>query len=163
MRKLLAKDVMSTEVVYVNENTTVTEAANLFVEEMISGAPVVDDEGNMTGVVSLRDFVKNGTTTQTLKENDKHSVYFEQSWELPLTDDDVANFHLETNQDLTVKEIMTPVVFHVNIDTPIPQLAEMMLRGRIHRVVVLDGDELAGIVTTMDMLKVISGKYAAHV
>ena len=48
MRKLFAKDVMSKDVVYVNENTTVSEAANLFLEEMISGAPVVDDEGTMT-------------------------------------------------------------------------------------------------------------------
>lgn len=161
MNQLTAKDIMSKDVVWVNEETSVAEAANLFMEELISGAPVVDSNGVMTGVVSLRDLVKNGMTTQRFVQGESKTVYYEESWELPLSREEVESFHLEENQQLTIKEVMTPVLFNVDIHTPITDLAEMMLRGRIHRVIVLDGDELAGIVTSMDMLKVISGKVHA--
>lgn len=157
MKQLTAKDIMSKDVVWVNEDTSVSEAANLFMEELISGAPVVDNNGVMTGVVSLRDLVKNGMTTQRFVQGESKTVYYEESWELPLSREEVESFHLEDNQALTIKEVMTPVLFNVDLNTPINELAEMMLRGRIHRVIVLDGDELAGIVTSMDMLKVISG------
>ena len=161
MKELTAKDIMTKDVVWVHEHTTVTEAAELFSREMISGAPVVDAAGVMTGVVSLRDLIKNGGTTQKFVADDQagRSVYFEESWELPLSEDEVAGFHLE-DQSLTIKDVMTPVLFNVDLHTPVSELAQMMLRGRIHRVIVLDGDELAGIVTTMDMLKVLTG---AHV
>ena len=160
MRQLCAKDIMSKDVVWVTEDCTVAEAADLFVEEMISGAPVVDDKGVMTGVVSLRDLVKNGGTTQRfVSDSDdgrKHSVFYDESWELPLLPEEVDGFHLETNLSLTVKEVMTPTLFNVDVSTPITEIAEMMLRGRIHRVIVLEGDDLAGIVTTMDMLRAIT-------
>lgn len=162
MEHLCAKDIMSKDVVWVTENTTVAEAAGLFTEEMITGAPVVDSSGVMTGVVSLRDLVKNGMTTQRFVpiNSDRQTVYYDESWELPLSPEEVESFHLESNQSLTIKEVMTPVLFNVDVNTPITELAQMMLRGRIHRVIVLDGDELAGIVTSMDMLKVISGSVA---
>lgn len=156
MKELRAKDIMSKDVVWVSESTSVAEAANLFMEEMITGAPVVNDNGVMTGVVSLRDFVKNGMTTERfVPDGDKKTVYYEESWDLPLSEDEARGFHLESHQDLLVKEIMTPVLFNADVNTPVSELAQMMLRGRIHRVIVLNGDELAGIVTTMDMLKVI--------
>ncbi len=156
MKNIRAKDIMSKDVVWVTETTSVAEAANLFMEEMITGAPVVNDKGVMTGVVSLRDFVKNGMTTERfVPDGDKKTVYYEESWDLPLSEEEARGFHLESHQDLQVREIMTPVLFNADVNTPVADLAQMMLRGRIHRVIVLDGDELAGIVTTMDMLKVI--------
>ncbi len=156
MKDIRAKDIMSKDVVWVTENTSVAEAASLFMEEMITGAPVVNEQGVMTGVVSLRDFVKNGMTTERfVPDGDKKTVYYEESWDLPLSEDEARGFHLESQQDLLIKEVMTPVLFNADVNTPVSELAQMMLRGRIHRVIVLDGDELAGIVTTMDMLKVV--------
>ncbi len=158
MKELTAKDIMSSNVVWIPESMTVSEASDLFVEEMISGAPVVDDTGVMTGVVSLRDFIKNGKVTERFSpKDDRNLSFYNESWELPLTREEATAFHLETNRDLTVKDIMTPVIFNAKVETPVVELAEMMLKGRIHRVVVLDNGELAGMVTTMDMLKVVCG------
>ncbi len=156
IKNLTAKDIMTQNVVWVPEEMTVSEASNLFVEEMISGAPVVDESGAMTGVVSLKDFLKNGRVAEKLSSrNEQNTAYYNESWELPLTKEEATAFHLEIGRDLTVKEIMTPVVFNADLNTPVINLAEMMLKGRIHRVIVLDGNELAGMVTTMDMLKAI--------
>ena len=156
MKELKAKDIMTPNVVWVPEDLSVSEATELFIQEMISGAPVVDENGNMIGVVSMRDFLKNGRETQQLTATDERvTVFYNESWELPLTAEEASAFHLEVGKDLTVKDIMTPVVFNADLNTPVVDLAEMMLKGRIHRIVVLDGNELAGMVTTMDMLKAI--------
>lgn len=155
MKELTAQDIMSTRVVWVKEEMTVSEVIELFMEEMISGAPVVNSEGVMTGVVSLRDCVRHGNTTERFVSGAQKTLFYEEGWELPLSDEEIAFFHLDKNSGQAVKEIMTPMLFSVTPETPISELADMMLKGRIHRMLVLDDDELVGIVTTMDMLKVI--------
>ena len=154
MEHLTAKDIMSTRVVWVKEEMTVSEVIELFCEEMISGAPVVNEKGILSGVVSLRDCVRHGNTERFISSAQK-TLFYEEGWELPLSDEEVAFFHLDKNSGQAVKEIMTPMLFSVKPETPISEMADMMLKGRIHRMLVLDKDELIGIVTTMDMLKVI--------
>lgn len=157
MKHLKAKDIMTTDVVWVPEEMSVGEATDLFVREMISGAPVVDANNTMTGVVSVKDFLKNDQTSERFASgDDRQTVYYNESWELPLSREEATAFHLEVQREMTVKEIMTPIVFNADMETPVVDLAQTMLKGRIHRVIILDGDELAGMVTTMDMLKVIA-------
>ncbi len=156
MKDMTARDIMSTNVIWITEDMSVEDATRLFIEEKISGAPVVDDASTMTGVVSIRDCLRNGKSTEYLEPLDEStSMYYNESWELPLTPDEAAAFHLHYGRELLVKDIMTPVVFNVNINTPVQEIAATMLKGRVHRLVVLDGEELAGMVTTMDMLKAI--------
>jgi CBS domain-containing protein len=50
---------------------------------------------------------------------------------------------------------MTPMIFKVEEHTSVQEVAETMLRGRIHRVFVTRDNALTGIVTTLDMMQVI--------
>jgi CBS domain-containing protein len=50
---------------------------------------------------------------------------------------------------------MTPVVIDVAEDTPVREVAAKMIEGRVHRLFVTRDDKIRGIVTTLDMLKVI--------
>ena len=52
-----AKDVWTTEVVRVTEDMAVGAVARLFGDEAITGAPVVDGEGRVVGVISQRDLL----------------------------------------------------------------------------------------------------------
>jgi CBS domain-containing protein len=56
---------------------------------------------------------------------------------------------------VTVKDIMTPMLFKVDENTTIQEVADAMIGGRVHRLLVTHGGKVIGIVTTMDMLKVI--------
>jgi len=62
---------------------------------------------------------------------------------------------VEVDQGLTVRDIMNPVVYKVWKDTPIHEMADLMIKGRIHRLLVMDEDRVVGIATTMDMLKAV--------
>ena len=63
----------------------------------------------------------------------------------------------ETSFDtVSVADLMTPVTFSVGPEMPVPELCEFLVRGRIHRALVVDDDELLGIVTSQDVLKAVA-------
>jgi len=157
MSKLKARDIMSKDVVWISDDMEVSQATKLFVDEMISGAPVVDEEGAMVGVVSFRDFARSDVVEGRLSAegSEPSTTFFQESWDLPLTREEADSFHLEKNAELLVRDVMTPTLFYVDVDASVQDVAEMMLKGRVHRMVVLEDQELAGMITTMDMLKVV--------
>ncbi len=55
---LTARDIMQTNPITVSPDASLTQADRLFVEEDISGAPVVDDDGKVVGVVSTTDLIR---------------------------------------------------------------------------------------------------------
>ena len=48
---------------------------------------------------------------------------------------------------------MTPMVFSVSVNASLAEMADIMIGGRVHRLIVTEGNEVVGIVTTLDMLK----------
>jgi CBS domain-containing protein len=48
---------------------------------------------------------------------------------------------------------MTPANFHIHPDRDLRELAAFLLRGRIHRALVMEDHRLLGIVTTVDLLR----------
>ena len=49
------KDLMSTDIVTVGDAMTTDEVARYLIEHEMSGAPVVDEQGHLVGVVSMID------------------------------------------------------------------------------------------------------------
>jgi len=63
----------------------------------------------------------------------------------------------ETELDtVTVADIMTPVAFSVAPSDTVAELAGFLVRGRIHRALVLQNDRLLGIVTSGDVLRAVA-------
>jgi CBS domain-containing protein len=155
VKKLTAKDIMNPEVITVRDDLTVQELADLFTERMISGAPVVDDDGRLVGVVSLSDVVRAGGRKSGLRSNASPADYYTSGWENSVGDDELEELHVENDGDQLVRDIMTPTIFEVPESMPIGEMADTMIRGRIHRLIVTRGDHVVGIVSTLDMLKAI--------
>ena len=157
MQAYTARDVMNEKVIWVEEDSSLSEAVGILSKNHITGAPVVNSNHKMTGVISLRDFIQEGELiyNRQLESERAQTVYYEQSFDLPLEEDEVKGFHVGENNSLRVKDIMTPIVFNADVNTPVSELASTMHKGRIHRMIILQNDELAGIVTTMDMLKLL--------
>jgi CBS domain-containing protein len=64
---------------------------------------------------------------------------------------DRARVHLE--EPCSVADAMTPAVWSVPPDAPVADIIGMMVAKNIHRVLVVDGGRLEGIVTAMDVLR----------
>jgi predicted transcriptional regulator len=155
MNDLTAKDFMNPHVICVPGEWTVEELAQFFVDKAITGAPVKDENGKFIGVVSLTDIVRHDSLAELEARADEPHDYYIHGWEDRLAPDDLASFHVEEKPQVTVREIMTPLIFKVDENTPIQKVADTMMGGRVHRLLVTHNDGIAGIITTMDMLKAI--------
>lgn len=154
MKSLAAKDIMNPDVITVQEEMTVLDLASLLTDKMITGAPVVSESGRLVGVVSASDIVRNEAHRSAIVQ-DNVSSYYLHGWEDQLSIDEIDMLHVEEGEDLTVHDIMTPLIFKVSENTPISEMADAMIGGRIHRLIVTRNDKVVGIVTTLDMLKAI--------
>ncbi len=58
---------------------------------------------------------------------------------------------------LTVRQIMTPVADTVSEETPVAEIARIMVANHYHRVIVTRREKPVGVVSSMDLLKLIAG------
>lgn len=153
MVNLTARDIMSSPVITVKEEMSIEEVSNLFSDRMITGAPVVNDKDRPIGVVTLSDIVRNGPRREYIISDKVASDYVLKDWQPPFDNEELTGYHLEESETLLVRDIMTPFIYRVDEDTPLKELADIMVSGRIHRLFVTKDDEIVGIVTALDMLK----------
>ena len=139
-----AKDVMSKKVVAVESWLILPELAKIFEEKAISGAPVVDEAGKILGVVSQTDLVR------ALRASPGGVALYHRELDGP---EGSFGFHLEEQDKTRVEEIMTPGAISLDQETPVEKIAKVMIESRIHRVLITKGGRLAGIVTTMDLMR----------
>ena len=72
---MLAKDIMTKDVITVTSSTSLKSLAKRLSEKHISGAPVVDQEGKLLGIVSGADIVgKQGKQVKSIMSKSIHSV-----------------------------------------------------------------------------------------
>jgi CBS domain-containing protein len=146
----MAKDIMNPHVVTVTETMDLREAAAVFVQERISGAPVIDELGHLVGVISQSDLVEYELATE--RELTEEAPFYRRPYDDAL--DPSRGFQIEELSTDTIKDVMTPYVISIKEDTPIREVAARMAQGGVHRVIVVDEDEqLRGIVTSLDVLR----------
>ena len=143
---LSAKDVMTRKILRLSPETRVKEAVEMLLSRGITGAPVADGRGRPVGVLSQTDLVRRGS----LPESQRVPAFYREGDQIRVTP------VLESVDDLPVAEVMTTSVYSAEEETPVSELARLMLRLRIHRVMITKGGRLTGIVSSMDLLKIVA-------
>lgn len=152
------QDIMTKEVRSVQADWSLDTLSQFFFDTHVSGAPVVDRNDNLLGVVSITDLARCRTLSPSSGDHEAHDYYLDTRIHCGISQDDLAVLRLESESTVTVKDIMTPMIFEVEEDTSVEAAADMMLKGRIHRVFVTCDKKVVGVVSTMDMLKVVTAK-----
>lgn len=155
MVNLFAKDIMNPDVFSVGLGWSVRQLADFFIDKSISGAPVISEDNKLLGVVSMTDLIRHKSMPGTVFHSDDIDDCYIYSPERQYSPAEIESSRIDSESLVTVRDIMTPVTFNVNEFTKIQDIADAMLRGRIHRVFVTRNDVLVGIITTMDMLDAI--------
>lgn len=152
MKPTTAKDLMTPTVLSVPPDLDVHELATFFIEHEISGAPVEDVDGKLVGIVSLSDLAY-ATSEEVQVEIDRTDPnYWLREFDDSLSAEEaVRTFHF-ANSGLTVRDIMSSRVVTVDEEAPVAELAESMVDGHLHRLLVVRGEKVVGIVSTMDLL-----------
>jgi CBS domain-containing protein len=153
MRPIVASDLMTSDVLTVRADMTVSELAGFLSEEEITGAPVEDDEGRVVGVVSVVDVARADSDEagrRTAWEAFEADSYV-HDWDQTLPDGEIRVRHLR-NDRVTVRDIMNPAVHSVDPEATVPEIARKMLDFHLHRLLVVEDGRLAGIISTSDLI-----------
>ncbi len=154
MDDLKVKDIMQTEVMTVGPDTTVRELADLLAEKKISGVPVVDEQGNLLGVVSEADII--------VQDAELHFPYYIQFLDSIIYLQSFHKFEERFKKAFATKveEIMTREVVVVSPETSVRAAATLMTDRNINRLPVTEsgksGERLVGIVTRGDVVRAIA-------
>ena len=155
MTGLTAKDVMIQEVLEVRPEWSLQKLVEFLVENSISGAPVTTEDGELVGVVSLTDIIRHDTLLEKTSQSYGPHEYFLHTLESQFAPQEIQSLHFEHEPLMTIRDIMTPTIFRVNENATVQQVADTMIRSRIHRVFVTQEEKVVGIISAADMLKVI--------
>jgi CBS domain-containing protein len=60
------------------------------------------------------------------------------------------------DKELTALDAMTRELVSVTPDTPVAEIAQKMRLQHVHRVLVIDNEELVGVVTSFDLLRALA-------
>ena len=149
---LTVESVMQTSVVAVSPETTLADVQRLFVEEEIHGAPVVDDDGSVVGVVTSADLLRAAEEERDTAVVD--SDYFRDTLEFSGPDWSGVPEDLQDRlANLTAADAMTPQAVTVRRTTTVPEVAALLRQHRVHRVFVVEEQGLVGVVSTFDLLE----------
>jgi CBS domain-containing protein len=148
MPELLAKNIMVKKVITINKNASVGKLSELLLKNKISGVPVVDDAGKMVGIATEGDLI--------VKDADLHFPRYFKLLDSIIYLESLNKFKRNLTKYLgtKVEDIMTSKVWAVSKDTPVSEVANMMIRKNVNRVPVLGNDgNLVGIITRADVVK----------
>lgn len=143
-----AQDLMSHhDLVTVKPRTSLRDLDRVLFENQISGVPVVNDSGEVIGVVSQTDIVR-----FLYRELDQSLNFFSYLDTPKKIQGHTVDEEMRSSE---VWEIMQTRLHSVSPDTGLSTIARTMRRHRIHRVLVMDGKRLVGLISSFDMIRVV--------
>jgi CBS domain-containing protein len=144
------KDIMTEDVIRVQPDTPVSTVARLFREKALSGLPVVDEEGELVGIVTEVDLIA--------RHARPHFPAYVQFLDSIIYLESTKRYEESMRRILAtaVSDLMTTPVQSVEPEMEVQDLAAFMVEHRVNPVPVVSEDgDLVGIVSHTDVLEMI--------
>ena len=125
---------MTTDLITVTPDTPLVNARDLLRERNIKQLPVVDDQGNLVGILTDRDI--------------------KQAWASPATTLSIYELTYVL-QKLTVESVMVKDLITITPDATIERAAKILHDRKIGSLPVVEDDKLVGIITSTDLMEVL--------
>ncbi|HEX5453177.1 MAG TPA: CBS domain-containing protein [Stellaceae bacterium] len=142
---------MTTDVISVTPDTSVQELARLLCERNISGAPVVDANNRIVGIVSEGDLLHR-TETETEHHTERRRARWLESF---ATERALARDYVKSHGRL-VRDVMTRDVIAVPDTAELAEVADLLETKRIKRVPVLRDGKLVGILSRANLVRALA-------
>ncbi len=143
-----ARDIMTSPVITLKPTMEIVTAAKILMDNHINGAPVVDDDGTIVGVLTRDDLI----TQQRKIPLPSYFVVLDAL--IPLHSVGQVEKEMEKIAATTVEHAMTRTPVIVTPDTAIEDIASLMLDKKIHTIPVQQYDgEIVGVIGKEDLLK----------
>ncbi len=140
-------EIMTTQLITVTKETSVRELANLFTTHRVGSVPVVDDGGNLLGIVTETDLIGQDKSLHI------PTVISLFDWVIYLESDKKFEKELKKVTGRSVGDIFTDEVVTVAPGDPVSRAADIMTEQRVNAVPVVEGKKLVGIISRIDMIR----------
>ncbi len=140
-------DIMTREVVSVKGTTTVREMAEIFDKQRFGSLPVLDDQGNLSGIVTASDLIEQGRPLHI------PTVISLFDWIIPLESEQSLERDLRKITAQTAAELASKDVVTISPAEPVSRAAELMSIHKLHALPVVDGKKVVGMVSRIDIIR----------
>jgi CBS domain-containing protein len=144
---LKAKDIMVKDVITVKATATIEELARILIENKISGAPVVDENGDLMGIVTENDLISQNKRLHipTIVRLFDAYIMLESPGRI---EDEIRKMAAVTVGDICTRDVIT-----VSGDSTMEDIATIMSDRNVHLIPVVSGKKIIGIIGKMDLIK----------
>lgn len=140
-------DIMTKDVTTVTKETTIRELAGIFEAHRFGTLPVVDADGNLSGIVTASDLVEQGRNLHI------PTVISLFDWVIPLGGERTLERELHKITAQTADEICSKDVVTVAPSDSVSTAADTMSDHKLHALPVVEGQRLVGIVSRIDIIR----------
>jgi CBS domain-containing protein len=130
-----ARDIMTSPVVVVDQNTPAEAAAELMTVKSVTALPVVESGGRLVGMVGESDLLWHRVPPEATADPHRY----------PDTD--------PTHRPAMVVDVMSQYPVTTTPLADVAEVAELMLEHDVRSMPVLDGDAIVGIISRRDILR----------
>lgn len=125
-------ELMQTEVQSVAPDAPVNDAALTIADAHVSGLPVVDRAGRLVGVISTTDIL---ASEEEVEDPASRAALYDRT---------------------PVRDLMTPRPVTIGPAATVKEASQMLLYADVHRLFVVDGDRLVGVISTTDIVRAVA-------
>jgi len=152
-----AGDIMRRSLVFVRPDQKLTDAERLLVDHHISGMPVI--EGNkLVGMLSRSDLARARVLADALDGQIRDELHWDETQADGFRHTDPERFEGFSQRFgvLRVHDVMRSQVVTCDVATPIAKVAQLLLQHHIHRIIVVEADRPVGIISSLDLVKLLA-------
>lgn len=138
---MLIKEIMTKGVIGILPDTSLDKVGNIIKEKRISGLPVVDENFNILGIVTITDMLKvlGQVYRQRIKKKENPDLK-------------IGDIHEEEGLKAKVGDIMSKNVFTLEEDGTIDDVMGVMFDKNVHTIPITKNGKLVGIVGKRDLI-----------
>ena len=142
-----AKDIMTKEVTTASPEMEIAEAARVLLDNSINGMPVVDESGDLVGIICQSDLIVQQ------KQLPVPSVFTLLDGVIPLISHKNLERGVQKMVATTVAQAMTSDPITIHPESSIEEIAKLMVDKKIHTLPVVKKGKLVGVVGKEDVLR----------
>ena len=149
---VIAEDIMETDVICISPDTEVPKAVEILLKNHINGVPVVNDKNELVGILCQSDLIFQQ------KEMPIPPIFTILDSIIPLSSSKKLEDTLQKISAATVDQAMIKDPVTISADTPVSEIASLMVEKHFPTLPVVDGKKLIGIIGKEDILKTLIQK-----
>ncbi len=147
-----AKDIMETNIITIHPDTEIPKAVKTLLNNHINGVPVVDGNEELVGILCQSDLIFQQ------KDIPIPPIFTILDSIIPLSSSQKLEDSLNKIAAITVEQAMVKDPVTVGIDTPVSEIATLMVEKHFHTIPVVEGKKVVGIIGKEDILKTLMPK-----